>query len=509
MRVWVAAFDDLDSASEAVSAIIGAGILPTALEMMDAVITRAVEAAFHAGYPTDAAAYLLVERAGFEEDVAAAEAAIHAIVMERGAHSWRCARDKTERDALWAGRKGAAGATGRIAPNYYTQDVCVPRSRLPQALRAVDAAASENGIVVGNVFHAGDGNLHPLLMYDRRDRRQVAAVVETGNAILQSAVDLGGTISGEHGIGWEKREAMTRVYSTADLATMARVRDVFDPSRMLNPEKIFPSGRVAPKSRRRERAARARRLSPKSSGAAIARARRSASSAATRCAGMGFPPERVDVTLSTGALKGVVANERADLVIAALAGTTIAELANLLAAQRQFVPFDAPQRRYATLGGTLAAGWLGPRRHLYGRPRDYVLGSTIVLADGTIARAGGMVVKNVAGYDMTRLYVGSFGTLGVLGADQSQNDAASGTGAYLSRAAARTERASARARSSHPCGFLPPPPFGSMDSGVRFPAMTATTGASSHCSRAARRCSSERRWRCVPRLGEPAFPRRA
>jgi|SRR5579871_6187201 len=246
VRVWVAAFDDLDAASEAVSAIIGAGILPTALEMMDAVITRAVEAAFHAGYPTDAAAILLVERAGFEEDVAASEAAIHAIVMERGAHSWRCARDKTERDALWAGRKGAAGATGRIAPNYYTQDVCVPRSRLPQALRAVDAAASENGIVVGNVFHAGDGNLHPLLMYDRRDRRQVAAVVETGNAILQSAVDLGGTISGEHGIGWEKREAMTRVYSTADLATMARVRDVFDPSHMLNPEKIFPSGLRCP-----------------------------------------------------------------------------------------------------------------------------------------------------------------------------------------------------------------------------------------------------------------------
>ena len=144
------------------------------------------------------------------------------------------------------GRKGAAGATGRIAPNYYTQDVCVPRSKLPQALRAVEAASRANGITVGNVFHAGDGNLHPLLMYDKRDRKQVAAVVETGNEILQSAIDLGGTISGEHGIGWEKREAMTRVYSTADLATMARVRDVFDPARMLNPEKIFPSGTRCP-----------------------------------------------------------------------------------------------------------------------------------------------------------------------------------------------------------------------------------------------------------------------
>jgi glycolate oxidase len=246
VRVWLAAFDDIESASEAVSAIVGAGILPTALEMMDSVITRAVEAAFHAGYPTQAAAVLLVEHAGFEEDVAASEAAIHSIAMKHGARSWRSARDRAERDALWAGRKGAAGATGRIAPNYYTQDVCVPRSRLPQALRAVEAAASENGITVGNVFHAGDGNLHPLLMYDKRDRKQVAAVVETGNAVLQSAIDLGGTISGEHGIGWEKREAMTRVYSTADLATMVRVRDVFDPWGTLNPEKIFPTGMRCP-----------------------------------------------------------------------------------------------------------------------------------------------------------------------------------------------------------------------------------------------------------------------
>ncbi len=246
VRVWVAAFDDIDSASEAVSAIIAAGILPTALEMMDVVITRAVEAAFHAGYPTDAAAVLLIENAGFDEDVEASESAIHTIAVAHGARSWRSARTKGERDALWAGRKSAAGATGRIAPNYYTQDVCVPRSRLPQALRAVGEAAHENGITVGNVFHAGDGNLHPLLMYDKRDRKQVAAVIETGNQILQCAIDLGGTISGEHGIGWEKRDAMTRVYSTADLAVMARVRDVFDPMRMLNPEKIFPAGARCP-----------------------------------------------------------------------------------------------------------------------------------------------------------------------------------------------------------------------------------------------------------------------
>ncbi len=130
--------------------------------------------------------------------------------------------------------------------------------------------------------------------------------------------------------------------------------------------------------------------------------------------GMGVPPERVDVTVITTQLNGVVVNNRADLTIAALAGTPLQTITRLLAAQGQFVPLDAPKPQYATLGGTLAAGWLGPRRHLYGRPRDYVIGSTAVLADGTIARAGGMVVKNVAGYDMSRLYVGSFGTLAVL-----------------------------------------------------------------------------------------------
>jgi glycolate oxidase len=242
VRVWLATFGDIDSASDAVSSIIAAGIVPTALEMMDRVITQVVESAFHAGYPTDAGAVLLIENAGFEEDMDEVEAAISRIARDHGATSWRAARSARERDALWAGRKGAAGAMGRIAPNYYLQDVCVRRSRLPEALHAVEEIARQYRLTTGNVFHAGDGNLHPMLAYDRRDPRQVQAVIESGNEILRCAIDLGGTVSGEHGIGYEKREAMTQVYSTNDLAAMARVRDVFDPSRVLNPEKIFPSG---------------------------------------------------------------------------------------------------------------------------------------------------------------------------------------------------------------------------------------------------------------------------
>ncbi len=242
VRVWLATFPDVESASDTVSAIIAAGIVPTALEMMDATATRAVEAAFAAGYPTDAGAVLLIEHAGLDDDMNAYEHEIARIVREHGANSWRAARSQTERDALWAGRKGAAGAMGRIAPNYYLQDVCVRRSVLPEALHAIERIAHEYKLTMANVFHAGDGNLHPMICYDKRDKKQVGAVIESGNEILRMAIDLGGTVSGEHGIGFEKREAMTEIYTTEDLATMAHVREVFDPRGAFNPEKIFPAG---------------------------------------------------------------------------------------------------------------------------------------------------------------------------------------------------------------------------------------------------------------------------
>lgn len=250
VRVWVAAFGDVEGASETVSAIIGAGIVPTALEIMDDVIVRAVEASFHAGYPTDAGAVLLIEHAGFNDDMDERERAIEKIARDHGAISWRSARSQAERDALWAGRKGAAGATGRIAPNYYTQDVCVPRSKLPLALHEVTKSVRAHKLQVGNVFHAGDGNLHPLLMYDKRDQKQVEAVNAAGNEILNACIELGGTISGEHGIGSEKREMLSMVYNADDLGAMMHVREVFDPGRRLNPEKIFPLGSRCPEVRR-------------------------------------------------------------------------------------------------------------------------------------------------------------------------------------------------------------------------------------------------------------------
>jgi glycolate oxidase len=241
VRVYLATFADVEAASEAVSQIIGAGIVPTALEIMDRVITGAVEAAFHAGFPEDAGAVLLIETAGPADDMDGLELTLARIAKGSGALSWRSARTQAECDSLWAARKGAAGAIGRLAPNYYIQDCTVPRTKLPEVMHRVDEIARDHRLVVGNVFHAGDGNLHPLLLFDRSRPRDVQAVADAGTEILDTCIAFGGTISGEHGIGYEKRESLTRLFSAGDLATMGRVRDVLDPARRFNPDKIFPS----------------------------------------------------------------------------------------------------------------------------------------------------------------------------------------------------------------------------------------------------------------------------
>jgi glycolate oxidase len=244
VRVFVAAFPDVESASEVVSAIIGAGIVPTALELMDKMITASIEQHFHVGFPLTAGAVLLVEIAGAADDMAAGEEAIARIARRHGALSWRAAADAAERDALWASRKGAGGAIGKITPNFYIQDACVPRSKLPQVTNEIERISRAHRVRVGNLYHAGDGNLHPLLCFDRRDPRSVQAIVEAGTEILATCIAMGGTISGEHGIGHEKRDSLSLVFNTADLAAMGRVRDVFDPHQLFNPDKIFPSGAV-------------------------------------------------------------------------------------------------------------------------------------------------------------------------------------------------------------------------------------------------------------------------
>lgn len=242
VRTLLAVYPGVPEATASVSAIIGAGIVPSAMEMMDGLIVRAVERHFHAGYPPAAGSVLLIELDGAREAVDVQQERVEVLCGEHGATEVRRARDDAERAALWAGRKGAAGALGQLAPNYYLQDAVVPRSRLPEIMGRVGEIAGEYHLTIPNVFHAGDGNLHPAMLFDRRQPGDIERVIEAGTELLRACVELGGTISGEHGIGMEKRDALALVFSTDDLAAMARLRGCFDPRELFNPEKLFPAG---------------------------------------------------------------------------------------------------------------------------------------------------------------------------------------------------------------------------------------------------------------------------
>src|SRR6266481_626712 len=236
----LAAFPTIETASQAVSAVIGSGIVPAALEMMDEVTVGAVEAHFRAGYPTDAGAVLLVEVDGIQESTRELTNAIRDVLAKNQGFGMREAQTAAERDLLWAGRKGAIGALGRIKPNYYLHDGVVPRSRLPQVLSAVGEIGEHYQLPVANVFHAGDGNLHPNILFDMRDGDVLHQVEAAGEEMLRAVVELGGALSGEHGIGLEKNAYMPWVFSPDDLDAMHRVKDTLDPGGILNPGKIFP-----------------------------------------------------------------------------------------------------------------------------------------------------------------------------------------------------------------------------------------------------------------------------
>jgi len=236
----LAAFPTIETASLAVSAIIARGIVPAALEMMDRMTVGAVEAHYHAGYPTDAGAVLLVEVHGIAESTHELMAAVREVLAENQGYALREAQTQAERDLLWAGRKGAIGALGRIKPNYYLHDGVVPRSRLPKVLAAVGEIGEHYKLPVANVFHAGDGNLHPNILFDLRDRDVLHQVEGAGEEMLRAVVELGGALSGEHGIGLEKSAFMPWVFSADDLDAMQRVKRALDVDGILNPGKIFP-----------------------------------------------------------------------------------------------------------------------------------------------------------------------------------------------------------------------------------------------------------------------------
>jgi glycolate oxidase len=243
VKTVLAVFDEIDRASAAVSAIIARGLVPAAMEMIDQLTIQAVEDAFQCGYPRDAAAALLIELDGLAVGMETQAERIVEACRDAGAREIRTARDEAERQLLWKGRKSAFGAYGRISPAYMVMDGVIPRTKLPYVLRRVNEIVAEHALRVGNVFHAGDGNLHPNILYDPRRPGEEARVVAAGADIMRVCAEVGGSISGEHGIGLEKADFMPFIFSTADLDLMQRLKGAFNPAGLCNPGKVFPTNK--------------------------------------------------------------------------------------------------------------------------------------------------------------------------------------------------------------------------------------------------------------------------
>jgi FAD/FMN-containing dehydrogenase len=431
--------------------------MPAALEMMDREIIRAVEASiFAAGLPPDAGAALLIELDGIEAGLDDEAEKVANICMEYGARNCRYARDEVERKKLWAARKGAFGAIGRITPDSMIQDAVVPRSRLPEVLGAAYDIAARYQLRIANVFHAGDGNLHPLICFDSRFPEEVLRVREAGRELMEVCVRAGGTITGEHGVGLDKRELLPLVFTEADMNAMLSVRAAFDPLGLCNPGKIVPMLRgcgeakaiaTEPGTGRRgdgETHFKAgqgtdyalahltsvigdTRVSVKSVSSLVVTPASTEELAEiiklaaterwtiTPAGGMTLLENNpaTNLIINTSRLDKIIEHEPADLIAIAQAGVKLTDFNQKLSENGQWLPLDPPDDGRATLGGVVATGLGGAQQFGYGRPRGSVIGMKVVMADGNVIKAGGRVVKNVAGYDLCKLFTGSYGSLGV------------------------------------------------------------------------------------------------
>jgi D-lactate dehydrogenase (cytochrome) len=423
----LAIYDSVAHAAQSVSGIISAGILPATLEMMDAMIIKAVEESYACGYPQDAAAVLIIEVEGPTVGLKEQAQQIQKICMQTNCRDIREAGNDEERQLLWKGRRGAFGAVARLAPNYLVNDATVPRTRLPEALIRVAEITEKYNCNHGNVFHAGDGNMHPVLLFDSRDKDQLHRVEKAGREIMEACVKLGGTISGEHGIGLEKREAMRMIFSEDDLNAQRALKHAFDPENLLNPGKIIPP----PEDNNSNRKSGKPQLSGQAGGVygigkgALETAEKIKTAVLHNRAVMpvgsqtfrqfGNLPSKNTAFLSSLSMAEVVEYDSPNQVITIGAGLSLSALQEQLQENNQWLPVRPPFfSAGSTVGSLVALNASGPERMVYGAPRDLLLGLRYIDANGLMIKAGGSVVKNVAGYDMTRLMTGSAGTLGFI-----------------------------------------------------------------------------------------------
>lgn len=417
VKTMMVSFRSDEAAGAAVSAIIAAGLMPATLEMMDQTVMGMIEAYVQVGLPVDAQAALIVEVDGYPASLDSQVEEIAAILMAHGGYDLRIAQSEEERQRIWYGRKSAAGAFSRLAPAFYLVDVTVPRSFLAETLRAIGQVLARYDLQTGHVFHAGDGNLHPCILCDPKNAAQMERVFAATHEIVAICIAKDGSITGEHGVGIEKRQHMPAMYSAAELSAMRDVKLAFDPDNLLNPGKVLPDELPEPV-----------RVAPIPLTGAVM-APRSVEEAAAILAACAAERRRVrilshveradnpldagELLLSAHELRGIHHFAPDDLYVTVGAGTRLTELAAFLAGHGFQVPLAAPWPE-ATVGGLLATNLNAPLRMRYGGWRDNVLAVQVALPDGRVIRAGRPVVKNVAGYDLVKLFVGSHGTLGMV-----------------------------------------------------------------------------------------------
>ncbi|HLI09326.1 MAG TPA: FAD-linked oxidase C-terminal domain-containing protein [Ktedonobacteraceae bacterium] len=431
VKTMLAIFDSIEQAGVAVSAVIAAGLVPATMEMMDQKIIRIVEPFAHAGLPIEAGAALIIEVDGYPESLDAQVSEIADIMRVNKALGLRIASSEEERNAIWLARKSAAGAITRLTPSYYTVDVTVPRSRLAETLGEINMLLDRYHLQAGHVFHAGDGNLHPLILVaDSKDPGLMERVHHASWEMVEMVVHKDGSVSGEHGIGIEKREYMPLMFNDAELSAMLDVKQVFDPLNLLNPGKIFPSvmangsgttaGIVHLPAQTGDIPQQV--FTPASTQeaagglCALAAAGKSVHITGAEVTAMvetESGKRKVDTILSTAQLRGIKTYAPDDLYVTVGAGTPFSELQAFLASDHKQVPLVSPWPQ-ATIGGLVAANINAPLRMRYNSLRDLVLCANIVLGDGRVIRAGRPVIKNVAGFDLTKIFAGSHGTLGLL-----------------------------------------------------------------------------------------------
>ncbi len=419
IKTLMAIFNSVEEAGEAVSAVIARGLVPATLEMMDRTMIGIVENYVHAGLPTDAEALLIIEADGYPESLDPQMAEIIEVMKENKARELRLAKSAAERDQIWFARKSAFGAIAQISPAYLIVDGTVPRSKLAATLGEINQICARHDLRVGYVFHAGDGNLHPLILFDPRDPDMVRRVHLAGPEVMKLCVDQGGTISGEHGVGSEKLQYMTLMYDAGELQAMRDLKQIFDPQDILNPGKIIPAepayvsvehvikGELPPAAA----PASVEEVSALMKDYAAAR-----QPVTARIRGGGTKSSLLPATgavIATHNLAGVLETAVNDLYVRVRAGTPLSALQAELAQAKVWVPLASPWPA-STVGGIVAANFNAPLRMRYGSIRDLILAVTMVLPDGRIIRAGRPVVKNVAGYDLAKLFIGAHGTLGLI-----------------------------------------------------------------------------------------------